>query len=63
MQTGLVGMPKHENENHPTQELKVTVDALVYVLAFLQGLFAFFYLDSALHMQKIQITIRNMGDT
>ena len=31
MQTGLVGMPKHENENHPTQELKVTVDALVYV--------------------------------
>ena len=29
--TGLVGLPKHENENHITQEFFPLMDALVYV--------------------------------
>ena len=42
--------------------IPVLDDFHFHVLAFLQGLSTCFYLNSALLMQKIQITIRTMGD-
>ena len=59
--SGCPGLCRHRPGRPLLLSTPVWDDFHFLVLAFLQGLSACFYLNSALHMQKIQITIRTMG--